>query len=377
MTAPRHHPQGPLTGLRVIEFAGIGPGPFACMLLSDMGADVVTVDRPGSRLGDTSQIVQRGRTVVQADLKNPAACEDVLALLERADVLVEGFRPGVMERLGLGPDVVERRNPRLVYARMTGWGQSGPLAQAAGHDINYIAITGALHAIGTAETPVPPLNLVGDYGGGSLYLVVGILAALHEARTSGRGQVVDAAITDGAISLMANFVGRSLRGAFVEQRASNMLDGGAPYYRAYATADGRHVSVGPIEPQFFREFCERVGLPPALRDAQNDTAQWPLLHDALDAIFKTRTLAEWNELLEGSDSCYAPVLPLSEAMRHPHNIARGAFVDVDGVRQPAPAPRFSRTPSAVQGAPATAAAGCADVIDRWPRASWGGLRRNQ
>jgi alpha-methylacyl-CoA racemase len=368
MTAPRQHPQGPLAGLRVIEFAGIGPGPFACMLLSDMGADVVTVDRPGSRLGDTSQIVQRGRTVVQADLKNPAAREDVLALLERADVLVEGFRPGVMERLGLGPDVVERRNPRLVYARMTGWGQSGPLAQAAGHDINYLAITGALHAIGTTETPVPPLNLVGDYGGGSLYLVVGILAALHEARTLGRGQVVDAAITDGAISLMASFVGRSLRGAFVEQRASNMLDGGAPYYRAYATADGRHVSVGPIEPQFFREFCERVGLPPALRDAQNDTAQWPLLHDALEAIFKTRTLVEWNERLEGSDSCYAPVLPLSEAMHHPHNVAREAFVDVDGVRQPAPAPRFSRTPSAVQGPPATVAASCAEVIDRWPRA---------
>jgi alpha-methylacyl-CoA racemase len=369
MTTSKPSFHGPLAGLRVVEFAGIGPGPFACMLLSDMGADVVTVDRPGSPVGDASQVVQRGRTVVQADLKREAAREEILAMLDRADVLVEGFRPGVMERLGLGPDVLAARNPRLVYARMTGWGQSGPLAQSAGHDINYIAITGALHAIGPADMPVPPLNLVGDYGGGSLYLVVGILAALHESRASGRGQVVDAAISDGVVNMMSSFVGRSLRGAFVELRASNMLDGGAPYYGAYATADGRHVGIGPIEPQFFREFCERVGLPAELRDAQHDTGRWPLLRTTLEGIFKSRTQADWNAALEGTDVCYAPVLPLSEAMEHKHNLARGAFVEVEGVRQPAPAPRFSRTASAVQGPPAKAVAACAEVIGRWTPAS--------
>lgn len=357
---------GPLQGLRIVEFAGIGPGPFACMMLSDLGADVVTVARPGSGTGDASQVVQRGRTVVHADLKDASDRERVLDLLPRADVLVEGFRPGVMERLGLGPDRVAAGNPRLVYARMTGWGQAGPLAKAAGHDINYIAITGALHAIGTrAGGPVPPLNLIGDYGGGSLYLVVGILAAVHEARTSGRGQVVDVAITDGVISLMANTVARRQRGAWTEQREANLLDGGAPFYRTYETADGEHVSVGTIEPQFFREFCERIALPEVLWDAQADVERWPELKAAFAAIFRTRTRAEWTALLEGTDSCFAPVLTLSEAARHPHNLARRAFVEVGGVQQPAPAPRFSRTPGRVQGPPAAVALTWEAVAARW------------
>jgi alpha-methylacyl-CoA racemase len=363
---PTHTPQGPLAGLRVIEFAGIGPGPFACMLLSDMGADVVTIDRPTRQMGDRNNITGRGRSVVLADLKDAAAREEVLSLLEHADVLVEGFRPGVMERLGFGPDVVAARNPRLVYGRMTGWGQHGPLAHAAGHDLNYIAIAGALHAIGPAGgAPVPPLNLVGDYGGGSLYLIVGILAALHEAKRSGQGQVVDAAMSDGVISLMSNFVSHARRGLFKEERGSNGLDGGAPYYRTYETADGRHISIGSIEPQFFKDLCERTGLPAALRGAQLDRARWPEMHAEFERIFRTRTRDEWVSLLEGTDVCFAPVLPLSEVPKHPHNLARGAFVDVDGVSQPAPAPRFSRTPSAIQGPTPAAAVTAQAVQARW------------
>jgi alpha-methylacyl-CoA racemase len=357
---------GPLAGLRIVEFAGIGPGPFACMMLSDMGADVVSIDRPGKKLGDRNNLTGRGRTVVLADLKDPVAREDVLQLLDQADVLVEGFRPGVMERLGLGPDVVAARNPRLVYGRMTGWGQEGPLAQAAGHDINYIAITGALHAIGPAGgAPVPPLNLVGDYGGGSLYLIVGILAALHEAKQSGKGQVVDAAMSDGVVSLMTNFVTQSLRGVFMEQRGSNLLDGGAPWYGVYETSDGKHVCIGSIEPQFFADICRRLDVPEALHDVQPDRARWPALRAELERIFRGRTQAEWVALLEGTDVCFAPVLPLSEAPAHPHNAARKAFVDIEGVRQPAPAPRFSRTPSAIQGPAPSEPAAAADVLARW------------
>lgn len=358
--------RGPLAGLKVVEFAGLGPGPFACMLLSDMGADVVTIDRPARKFADRTDITGRGRTVVLADLKNPSQREDVLRLLDNADVLVEGFRPGVMERLGLGPDVVAQRNPRLVYGRMTGWGQQGPLAQAAGHDINYIALTGALHAIGPAGgAPVPPLNLVGDYGGGSLYLVVGILAALHEVRRSGRGQVVDAAITDGVNSLMSLFATGALRGTFTEARGSNMLDGGAPYYGTYETADGKHVCIGPIEPQFFADLCERLGVSPPLRDAQHNRQAWPALRSELVRIFRSRTRDAWTALLEGSDACFAPVLALSEAPAHAHHRAREAFVELDGVRHPAPAPRFSRTPSAIQGAAPTQACAAEDVLDRW------------
>ena len=356
--------QGPLADVRVVEFAGIGPAPFACMLMSDMGADIVTVDRPAATL-DPTQIVNRGRTVVRADLKDPQARASVLELIDGADILVEGFRPKVMERLGLGPEEVAKRNRRLVYARMTGWGQDGPLSQAAGHDINYIAITGALNAIGTREQPLPPLNLVGDYGGGSLYLVVGILAALHEARRSGEGQVVDAAITDGVISMMTNFVGRNLRGAQKNERASNMLDGGAPYYRTYATADGQHVSVGPIEKKFFAEFCQKVGVPRELTDAQHDETRWPDLASELQRIFMSATQEEWVRRLEGTDCCFAPVVSLKDAPFHAQNAARASFVEVDGILQPAPAPRFSRTPSAVQGAPAKAASQMGDVLARW------------
>lgn len=357
---------GPLAGIRVIEFAGLGPAPFACMLLSDMGAEVVRIDRPDARLGDPHDIIGRGRQTVLLDLKDAAALEQVRALLDQADVLVEGFRPGVMERLGLGPAQVAQRNPKLVYARMTGWGQQGPLAQAAGHDINYISLSGALAAIGPAAgAPVPPLNLVGDYGGGSLYLVVGILAAVIEARRSGQGQVVDAAICDGVNSLMSLFHVQALRGSFREQRGANMLDGGAPYYTVYATADAKHVSLGPIEPKFFALLCEKIGLPEPLRDAQNDRARWPALHEAMACIFKTRSRAAWCELLEGSDVCFAPVLGLSEAAAHPHHQARTAFVDVDGVEHPAPAPRFSRTPSTIQGPAPAAAVAVPDLLARW------------
>jgi alpha-methylacyl-CoA racemase len=358
--------QGPLAGLRVVEFAGIGPGPFACMLLSDMGADVVTVDRPTRKPPEKGNITGRGRTVVIADLKDKGAQERVWALLGKADVLVEGFRPGVMERLGFGPDAVAARNPKLVYGRMTGWGQDGPLAQAAGHDLNYIAITGALHAIGHAGgAPVPPLNLVGDYGGGSMYLLIGILAALHEAKVSGHGQVVDAAITDGTISLMSNFVGHAVRGLFREERGSNMLDGGAPYYSTYETADGEYISIGPIEPQFFKEICERIGVNESLRGAQHERERWQELRSEFTRIFKTMTRAEWNKLLEGSDACFAPVLPLSEARHHPHNVARKAFIDLDGVGHPAPAPRFSRTPGAIQCAAPKDTTPADEVLARW------------
>jgi len=358
--------RGPLAGLRVIEFAGIGPGPFACMLLSDMGADVVSIERPGKKLGERHNLTGRGRTVVLADLKDAAAREEVFRLLDKADVLIEGYRPGVMERLGFGPDAVLARNPRLVYGRMTGWGQEGPLAHAAGHDLNYIAITGALDAIGPKDgPPVPPLNLVGDYGGGSLYLIVGVLAALREAGRSGRGQVVDAAMTDGAISLMTNFVSQQIRGTFNEKRGTNMLDGGAPYYGVYETADGLHVTLGAIEPQFFADFCERVGLPADLRAAQNDRAQWPGLRGELSRIFRSRTRSEWTALLEGTDVCFAPVLPLSQAQAHPHNVARRSFVEVNGISQPAPAPRFSVTPSAIQGPAPMEATPAAAVLNRW------------
>jgi alpha-methylacyl-CoA racemase len=355
---------GPLRGLRVLEFAGLGPAPFACMLLADMGANVVTIERSPARVGDPRNIVQRGRTVVPLDLKTPKGREEAVDLVAHADVLVEGFRPGVMERLGLGPDFALQRNPQLVYARMTGWGQEGPLARTAGHDINYIALSGALHAIGPRDRPVPPLNLLGDYGGGSLYLVSGILAALFERQQSGHGQVVDAAIVDGVTSLMTQFVGMKLRGNFVEERESNMLDGAAPYYTVYDTADGRHLSVGAIEPQFFAELCHKVGLEPAWAAAQNDRSRWPELREALATVFRTRTRDEWASLLQDTDSCVAPVLSLGEAEHHMHNAAREAFVTIGGVQQPAPAPRFSRTPSQAQPI-ASAATSTGDVIARW------------
>jgi alpha-methylacyl-CoA racemase len=339
---------GPLAGIRILEFSGIGPGPFCGMLLSDMGADVLRIDRKDGDRGDKTHVTRRGRKSVALDLKHPAAREACLQLIDTADALYEGFRPGVMERLGLGPDIALRRNKRLVYGRMTGWGQDGPLSQAAGHDINYIALTGALHAIGTAERPVPPLNLVGDFGGGALYLVVGLLAALLHARATGEGQVVDAAMTDGAASLMAAFYGHRAGGRWTDRRAANGVDGGAPYYGVYQCSDGAWIALGSIEPQFFAILLTKLGITDFPRDRQRDPTHWPDLRARLEATFRTRPRADWVALMEGSDACFAAVLSLAEAPAHPHNVARGTFVTVDGVLQPAPAPRFSRTPSEIQ-----------------------------
>jgi len=343
---------GPLAGFRIVEFAGIGPGPFACMMLADMGAEVITLDRVGARK-NLKSVAGRGRKVVELDLKDKAAVAQVLDLLGYADALIEGFRPGVMERLGLGPDVVLAKNPKLVYGRMTGWGQEGPLAQAAGHDINYISVTGALAAIGTKEKPVPPLNLVGDFGGGALYLVVGVLAALLEASKSGKGQVVDAAMCDGAASLMSMFFDMAAAGRWVEGRESNFLDGGAHFYGIYQCACGNFVSIGSIEPQFYALLRKHAGLSEACFDAQMDRKAWPELKRKLVETFRSKSRDEWCKIMEGTDICFAPVLTMAEAPNHPHMAARGIFVERHGVTQPAPAPRFSRTPSAIREAETT------------------------
>jgi alpha-methylacyl-CoA racemase len=357
---------GPLRGVRVIEFAGIGPGPFASMLLSDMGAEVVSIARPGQGKRDVRDFVNRGRRVIELDLKNWAHIEQVLDLIAAADVLIEGFRPQVMERLGLGPDVVLKRNPRLVYGRMTGWGQTGPLSQAAGHDINYIAITGALDSFrsGSGET-VSPLNLVGDYGGGALYLVVGVLAAVIEARTSGKGQVVDAAMCDGVSSMLTMFHSLRATGRWTEQPRTNLLDGGAPFYRTYECKDGGFMAIGALEPQFYAELRQLAGLDEECYDAQMNRAEWPKVQAKMAALFKTRTRDEWAKILEGSDACAAAVLGLFDAPKHPHLVARQTFVTADGYVQPAPAPRFSRTPSAIQGSPAVTPVDAADILAQW------------
>jgi alpha-methylacyl-CoA racemase len=352
---------GPLAGLRIVEFAGIGPGPFACMMLADMGAEVITLDRPGANKNQKSA-AGRGRKVVEIDLKNKTALGEVLDLLEHADALIEGFRPGVMERLGLGPDVVLARNPRLVYGRMTGWGQDGPLAQAAGHDINYISVTGALAAIGPKERPVPPLNLVGDFGGGALYLVVGVLAAMLEAKKSGKGQVVDAAMCDGAASLMSMFYDFAAVGRWTDGRESNFLDGGAHFYGVYQCACGNFISIGSIEPQFYALLRQLAGLSDAAFDAQMAREAWPSLKQKLDDIFRTKTRDEWCRIMEGTDVCFAPVLTITEAPLHPHMVARKTFVKRHGVTQPAPAPRFSRTPSTIRE---PEKADIADLVRAW------------
>ncbi|MBI5256462.1 MAG: CoA transferase [Burkholderiales bacterium] len=358
---------GPLTGVRVVEFAGIGPAPFAAMVLADLGAEVLRITRPGSKLL-AADVTSRSRQVLELDLRQSTDVDAALRLIDRADIVIEGFRPGVMERLGLGPEACLERNAKLVYGRMTGWGQHGPLAQAAGHDINYIAITGALHAIGRAgEAPVPPLNYVGDFGGGGMLLVVGVLAALTEARSSGRGQVVDAAMTDGAALLSAFMYGFKAMGRWSNQRGENMLDGGAHFYDTYACADGKYIAIGAIEPQFYAELRERCGIHDAIFDAQLDPARWPLLKLKLADIFRTRTRDEWCTLLEGSDACFAPVLDWDEAPQHAHNRARETFVTVGGVVQPAPAPRFSRTPGRLPE-PATPAT-LQDALAAWGCAS--------
>ena len=346
---------GPLQGIRIVEFAGIGPGPFAAMLLSDMGAEIVRIDRKGGRSPVKTEIYMRGRRAVALDMKTPEAVEAALKLIDKADALLEGFRPGVMERLGVGPDVCLKRNPKLVYGRMTGWGQTGPLADAAGHDMNYIAISGALHAIGiNGKKPVPPLNLVGDFGGGALYLAMGVLAGIIEAQRSGKGQVVDTSMSDGAASLMTMFYGMTAMGIWKDERGSNMLDGGAHFYDTYETKDGKYVSIGSIEPQFYKELMEKTGISDPAFAAQMDRNEWPALKEKLGAVIKSKTRDEWDAIMLGSDVCYAPVLSLAEAPKHAHNVARQTFIERDGVVQPAPAPRFSRTVAEVQGSPQAA-----------------------
>ncbi|MFG2791668.1 CaiB/BaiF CoA transferase family protein [Streptomyces sp. NPDC048419] len=360
--------QGPLSGVRVVELAGIGPGPFAAMLLADLGADVVRVDRPGGAglaIDPAYDVTNRNKRSVIVDLKSADGAARVLDLAERADVLIEGYRPGVAERLGVGPEACHARNPGLVYGRMTGWGQDGPLAQRAGHDVAYIALTGTLGVIGDPDRPpAVPANLLGDYAGGSLYLVVGVLAALHHARAGGTGQVVDAAIVDGTAHLSAMIHGMLAAGGWQDRRGANLLDGGCPYYGTYETADGRYMAVGSLEPQFYEEFVNLLGVPEHA-ETRKDWARWGELRTAVAARFKSRTQQEWAALFEGSDACVAPVLSLREAPHHPHLAARGTFTDHGGITQPAPAPRFSATPTAVRTGPAQPGADTAGVARDW------------
>ncbi|WP_223778083.1 CaiB/BaiF CoA-transferase family protein [Streptomyces sp. 135] len=368
MAVPGKGVNGPLAGVRVVELAGIGPGPFAAMLMADLGADVVRVDRPGGgglAIDPAYDVTNRNKRSVVVDLKAPDGAAQVLDLAERADVLIEGYRPGVAERLGVGPEACHARNRRLVYGRMTGWGQEGPLAPRAGHDIAYIAITGTLGMIGNeGEPPAIPANLVGDYAGGSLYLVVGVLAALTHARAGGEGQVVDAAIVDGASHLSAMIHGMLAAGGWQDRRGANLLDGGCPFYGTYETSDGGHMAVGALEQQFYDEFIALLGLT-EVAPARKDPARWGELREAVAARFKERTRDEWTEAFEGSDACVAPVLSLREAPAHPHLAARGTFTDHGGITQPAPAPRFSATPTRVRSGPAQPGADTADVARDW------------
>lgn len=354
---------GPLHGMRILEIGGIGPTPFACMMLADMGAQVVRIERAGAPIRERGPTA-RGRIVQDLDLKDPSDRDRVQAMAKRCDVLVEGFRPGVMERLGLGPDTLCASNPKLVYARMTGWGQSGPLAARAGHDIDYIAITGALEAMGPAGgPPTVPLNLVGDYGGGALYLVVGILAACLEARSSGRGQVVDAAICDGAASMMSLFHQLRHEGQWHAHREANLLDGGAPFYRSYQCRDGRYLAVGALEPQFYAQLRRIAGWDDSLFDEQFNQERWPAMTERAQAIMRKYTRDEWMQLFADTDACVAPVLSLEESLSHGHLQARGCFVELDGLTQPAPAPRFSRTPSHARSS--VRSTSIDDLISRW------------
>ncbi len=362
---------GPLTGFKVVEFAGIGPGPMCAMLLADLGAEVIRIDRVqefllGVRLAPKFNVLLRSRRSVAIDMKNEEGVETARRLIDQADALIEGFRPGVMERLGVGPDECLARNPKLVFGRMTGWGQDGPLAHAAGHDMNYIALTGALHAIGPkGGKPVPPLNLVGDFGGGALYLAFGIVSALLEASRSGQGQVVDAAMVDGAASLMAATYGYNAQGMWNPERGTNLLDSGAHFYQVYETKDGKYVSIASIEPKFYDELLEKAGLDKEEYSAQMEREHWPEYIDKLGAVFKTKTRDEWREIMEGSDICFAPVLSMEEAPHHPHNAERETFVEVAGVVQPAPAPRFSRTPGEVQGPPPEPGEHTDEILAGW------------
>jgi alpha-methylacyl-CoA racemase len=369
---------GPLKGIKIIELAGIGPGPFCAMLLSDLGAEVIRVDRIESAGQKNAGALLRGRRSIAIDLKNSQGVATVLRLVDKADALLEGFRPGVTERMGLGPDVCLKRNPRLVYGRMTGWGQEGPLSQAAGHDINYIALTGALNSIARrGQAPVPPLNLVGDFGGGALYLAVGVLAALLEARSSGKGQVVDTSMVDGAAHLMMMFYEMRATGYWTDEPGTNLLDTGAHFYDVYETRDGKYISLGSIEPKFYAELLRLGGLEKEKLPDQNDRPQWPALKRRVAEVIRTKTREEWCRIMEGSDVCFAPVLSLAEAPKHPHNVTRKAFIEVGGVVQPAPAPRFSRTPNDAPRPPAIPGENGAEILSDWGFASdeIGGLRK--
>lgn len=363
---------GPLAGVKIVEMAGIGPGPFCAMLLGDLGAEVVSIDRPGGgeKAGlpfpPTHDFLSRNKTRVALDLKSPEGLAVALKLIDAADMLIEGFRPGVMEKLGLGPDALLARNPRLVYGRMTGWGQTGPLAPTAGHDINYIALSGVLSTIGEqGGAPVIPLNLVGDFGGGSLYLALGLLAAFIEASRSGQGQVVDASVVDGAASLATMLFALRGMGSWAGGRGENMLDGGAPFYGVYETADGGFVSVGPLEGKFYAEFLTRLGFDPAQVPNRADRKNWPALRALLAERLKSKTRDEWDRIMAGSDACFAPILTLEEAAQHPHNWARQTFVTRHGATQPAPAPRFSRTPGAIRFSAADPEATARETLAAW------------
>jgi alpha-methylacyl-CoA racemase len=361
---------GPIKGTRIIEMGGIGPGPMCAMMLADMGAEVLRMEQKdyAEIMGASKyDISLRGKRSLCVDLKRPEAQEFLLRLVEKADALIEGFRPGVMERLGLGPEVCLNRNPRLVYGRMTGWGQKGPLSQAAGHDINYISLTGALYCMGHKDRkPAPPLNLVGDFGGGGMLLAFGLVCALFEAQKSGQGQVVDAAMIDGVAALMGLFYGIRAAGLWSDKRQTNILDGGAPFYDTYETKDGQWISVGSLEPQFYSLLLKHTGLndDPDFK-MQMDHSKWTVNKEKLTAVFKTRTRNEWCEIMEGTDVCFAPVLSIEEAFRHPHNVSRGTFINLDGVHQPAPAPRFSRTVPQIQRPPSAARERCDIVLSEW------------
>jgi len=361
---------GPLQGLRIVELAAIGPAPFAGALLADLGADVVRVDRlpvPGGVADPPARydFYNRNKRSVVVDLKRPEGVETVLQMVARADALLEGFRPGVTERLGVGPDACLAANPRLVYARMTGWGQDGPWAREAGHDINYLALTGALHSIGTPEQPAPPLNLVADLGGGAMYLAVGVLAAVIEARTSGRGQVVDAAMVDGVVNLMSAFQAFAQRGLWTDGRGENLVDGGAPYYGTYAARDGKFVSVGAMEPQFYAALLALLGLDSVTLPEQNDRSAWPALRERFAAVFRTRDRDDWVRAAAGRDACIAPVLTIAESPQHPQLAARGSYTRFDAVLHPSPAPRFSRTPGSLRRPAPSAGEHTAEVLREW------------
>lgn len=371
---------GPLAGCRVIEMAGIGPAPFAGMLLADLGADVVRIDRTslsglGIEIPNRFDVLGRSKRSIALDLQTEAGTEAARALVNKAHVVIEGFRPGVMERLGLGPDIFRESNPALVFARMTGWGQDGPLSASAGHDINYIAITGALDAIGRSNAPpTVPLNLLGDFAGGSLYLVVGVLAAILHARSTGEGQVVDGAIVDGVNHLLAMQYSLTQMGAWANPRGANLLDGGAPFYDTYETSDGKFVAIGPVEPKFFAILVEKMGLSAGDLPSPGDRGSWPRLRAAFQEVFATRTRADWCELLEGTDACFAPVVSLLEAKSHPHLAARQSILEVDGISQPAPAPRFSATPTGAPRSPVGPGADTEEVLKDWGIADSGAWR---